>query len=144
MVIKTPSGGRMRVYCATGNGVRAGPYTEWSSGKLRAAGENTDGKLAGRFTRWDRAANGETRKVGEENYVDGALSGDFATWDLDGNLLVRGRYAGGKKQGRFLENSVAGGEVKFAGVCYEADTEQWRTEDPAEFTTKECRDPDAS
>ncbi|MEQ1568673.1 MAG: hypothetical protein ABMA64_23745 [Myxococcota bacterium] len=136
MAIKNPSGGRMRVFCATGSGVRVGPYTEWKSSELRLAGTNADGKLSGRLTRWEKGPDGP-RKVGEENYTDGELAGDFATWDLAGHLLVRGRYEAGKKQGRFLESTVE----TFGGACYEAGEEKWRTADPAEFVTKDCRDP---
>jgi hypothetical protein len=143
MVIRNPSGGRMRVYCATGSGVRTGPYTEWKGGTLAAAGTNVDGKLSGRFTRWQKGPDG-LRKIGEETYAAGELDGDFATWDVEGNLLVRGVYVAGKKSGRFLESSVSGSEVTFGGACYSSDEELWRTSDAAEFVGKECSSSDES
>jgi hypothetical protein len=137
MVIRNPSGNRLKIYCANGNGVRTGPYTEWQGKALRAAGTNTDGKLEGSVTKW--AGSGpETRKVEEQHHVAGVAEGDFASWDEKGNLLARGRMHEGKRHGRFIENKVSGEDVSFGGACYAAGEEQWRTEDPAEFMSKEC------
>jgi hypothetical protein len=137
MVIRNPSGSRLKIYCANGNGVRTGPYTEWQGKALRAAGNNVEGKLEGSFTKW-AGTGAQTRKVEEQHYAAGVASGDFASWDEQGHLLARGRMHEGKRHGRFVENKVSGEDVVFTGVCYAAGEEQWRTEDPAEFTTKDC------
>lgn len=128
---------RLKIFCVAGSGQRVGPYTEWQGSALREAGTNVEGKLEGAYTKW-AGSGSKLRKVEEQIYVAGVAEGDFASWDEAGHLLVRGRMHEGKRQGRFIENKVQGGEVIFGGACYEGGAEKWRTADLAEFASKEC------
>lgn len=133
MAIRHPKAGVLSVYCATGSGVRSGPYTEWQRNTLRVAATNVDGKLEGTWTRWDGG-----KKVEEQVYAAGLATGDYASWDTEGHLLVRGRMVDGKRDGRFIDRTVENGEVVPGGACYEAGTELWRTADDGELVSKAC------
>lgn len=131
---------RFTVYCATGSGVRTGPYTEWSGGKLAVAATNADGKLDGKWTRWEKGADGAVHKVEEQTYAAGVAEGDYAAWDTSGRLLVRGKLSNGQRDGRFIVRTpTAGGEPSPGGACYEDGTEVWKTTDEAELASKACR-----
>lgn len=136
-VIKNPKGGRLRIYCAQGNGTPSGPYTEWQGSGLRTSGTKQEGKREGPFTEWTGSGS-KARKISEQHYVGDVAEGDYASWDEAGHLLVRGKMHEGKRHGRFIESTVEGESVTFGGACYGAGEELWRTTDPAEFTTKEC------
>jgi hypothetical protein len=127
----------LSVYCATGSGVRSGPYTEWSGRWLVVAATNVDGNLEGQWTRWQREGDAP-RKVEERTYAAGVEQGDHAEWDAQGRLLVRGRMADGKRDGPFIERKVEGDEVVPGGVCYQAGEALWRTDDEAELASKPC------
>ncbi|MEZ4241423.1 MAG: hypothetical protein R3F59_35785 [Myxococcota bacterium] len=129
----------LSVYCATGSGVRSGPYTEWSGRWLVVAGTNVDGKLDGQWTRWQREGDA-VRKVEERTYAAGVEVGDHAEWDPQGRLLVRGRMVEGKRSGKFVERHVDGDEVVGGGACYQGGEEVWRTEDEGELVGKACEE----
>lgn len=137
MVIRYPKGNTLSVYCATGSGVRSGPYTEWQRNTLLVAATNVNGKLDGPWTRWEKA--GDTpRKVEQQTYVAGVATGDHAEWDLEGRLLVRGRRVDGRKHGRFVERTVADDAIVPGGACYADGTEVWRTSSDTELVQKSC------
>lgn len=133
MTIRHPKGARLSVYCATGSGVRSGPYTEWQRNTLVLSATNVDGKFEGNWIRWE-----DGHKVEQQVYVAGQAVGDHAEWDVKGQLLVRGRMVDGKKDGRFVERKVEGGAIVPGGACYEAGAETWRTADEGELVTRTC------
>jgi hypothetical protein len=138
MVIRHPKAGVLTVFCATGSGVRSGPYTEWQRNTLVVAATNAEGKFEGNWTRWAKGAGDVVKKVEQQVYVAGVATGDHAEWDVEGRLLVRGKMVDGKKDGRFIERKVEDGEIVAGGACYEAGNEVWRTSDDAELVSKAC------
>ncbi len=140
-VIRHPRGGFLNVYCATHAGKKQGVWTKWRRSALIETATYVDGVQEGRATTWSTDDDGPVKRS-ESMWVAGVLEGDHAEWDDDGTLLVRGVYSAGGRDGRFIERVVGETDTTFAGVCYAAGEETWRTDDPVAFVTDPCGDDD--
>jgi hypothetical protein len=144
--------GELHVYCASGAGKKHGPWSSWKRRTLLESRTYVDGVQQGTAARWSDGK--EPKQLVLETWVEGTLQGAYAEWDVDGQLMVRGELAAGKRQGRFLTMAAgvpeepAEGATQaddaplppptFGGACFQEGEEAWTTVDPVEFVEKDC------